>query len=169
MDEGALLDAVITMVKARPAAKPPCPPALVSWEAAAHPNEERRQLDEKWRAAEVQAALELGALVKGGVYFIARQSSKPSSVRGIAQRKKKPAAPSSTDMAVVGAEFEEDGTTWVVHDVRYEELADASGRDVSCVIVLYYEEGDNEAAGDEDAMEWSTVAEVKKWIRASST
>ena len=45
----------------------------------------------------------------------------------------------------------------------------ASGRDVSCVIVLYYEEGDNEAAGDEDAMEWSTVAEVKKWIRAGST
>ena len=36
----------------------------------------------------------------------------------------------------IDVEFEEEGTDWVVHDVRYEELTDEDGSDCSCVIVL---------------------------------
>ena len=58
--------------------------------------------------------------------------------------------PSASDMSVIGAEFEEEGTQWVVHDVRYEELTGKDGKDASCIIVLYYQAGDSEAADDED-------------------
>ena len=53
--------------------------------------------------------------------------------------------------------------------MRYEELTGKDGKDASCIIVLYYQAGDSEAADDEDAMEWSTVKEVKKWIKESNT
>ena len=75
-------------------------------------------------------------------------------------------------MALVGGEFEEEGTEWGVHDVRYEQL-DGDGKDgpkdISGVIVLYFERGDADGEkGNEDAMEWSTIAEVKQWITLSS-
>ena len=71
-------------------------------------------------------------------------------------------------MALVGGGFEDEGTRWVVHDVRYELIEDGEGHDVSGVIVLYHEEDDEEAAGNEDEMEWSTLAEVMKWIKEGS-
>ena len=71
----------------------------------------------------------------------------------------------SSKNTVVGSAFEDEGTRWVVHDVRYELIKDGAGCDVSGVIVLYFEEGDAEAASDEDAMEWSTFVEVAQWIK----
>jgi hypothetical protein len=88
---------------------------------------------------------------------------------GAKQKRKRKA--SDNERGIIDVEFEEEGTDWVVHDVRYEELTDEDGSDCSCVIVLYYEKG-GEVGGDggeedEDAMEWSTVTEVQKWIKGS--
>jgi len=133
-----------------------------------------------WRAVEAQANRELGALMEEGRYFIARKQTNPSQRQQTPraagkkrkQRAKRALVPSAGDMALVGGEFEEEGTEWVVHDVRYEQL-DGDGKDgpkdISGVIVLYFERGDADGEkGNEDAMEWSTISEVKQWITLSS-
>ena len=51
-----------------------------------------------------------------------------------------------------------------------KEMEGTDGDDTSGVIVLYYEEGDVEGEeGNESAMEWSTVGEVKRWVTESTS
>jgi hypothetical protein len=182
VDAADLEEKVIAMIKSRPERRPECPPAIAEWQRVSNPNAERSRLDGQWRVAEAVANRELGALMAEGKYFIARKKANPGQVQrkvggaaaaaGGKKRKAKPREANGSERALVDVGFEEEGTDWVVHDVRYEELTDQGGEDCSCVIVLYYEKGGGIGAGgdeDEDAMEWSTVAEVKKWIKESST
>jgi hypothetical protein len=182
VDAADLEEKVIAMIKSRPERRPECPPAIAEWQRVSNPNAERSRLDGQWRVAEAVANRELGALMAEGKYFIARKKANPGQVQrkvggaaaaaGGKKRKAKPREANGSERALVDVGFEEEGTDWVVHDVRYEELTDQGGEDCSCVIVLYYEKGGGVGAGgdeDEDAMEWSTVAEVKKWIKESST
>ena len=83
-------------------------------------------------------------------------------------RARKPKAPSHSDRAVEGAEFEEDGIDWKVLAVRWCELTEA-------VVVWYYDVVEAEAGGiDEeqgdsyDCLEYSSVSEIKRWIERSS-
>ena len=46
---------------------------------------------------------------------------------GAKQKRKRKA--SDNERGIIDVEFEEEGTDWVVHDVRYEELTDEDGSD----------------------------------------
>jgi hypothetical protein len=177
VDAADLQEKVIAMIQSRPKERPPCPPAIPQWERAANPSAERVRLDAQWHEAEKQANFELGALMSEGRFFIAGRRGSPTrkkkqaagdgaAAKG-AGRKRKVLEPTASDQAVRDQEFEDEGTQWVVHDVRFEEITGGGGRDESCIIVLYYEKGDTEAQADEDCMEWSTVGEVKEWIQES--
>ena len=185
VDVNGLHVKVKAMVKGRPKKKPPCPPAAPAWEVSPNADPERERLDAQWRLEEAQANRELGALMQQGRYFMARKRGNPGkSLPGTQQqgkkqgkkqgqkqgKRKRAEAVVAADAALEGTVFEDEGTSWVVHDVRFEEMEGTDGEDISGVIVLYYEEGDVEGEeGNESAMEWSTVGEVKRWVTESTS
>ena len=103
---------------------------------------------------------------------VAQGTAPPKSKKA---RARKPKAPSHSDRAVEGAEFEEDGIDWKVLAVRWCESTEA-------VVVWYYDVVEAEAGGiDEeqmndaidkgdsyDCLEYSSVSEIKRWIECSS-
>jgi hypothetical protein len=100
--------------------------------------------------------------------FAGSQKKKPKSKSGRAKVHVR-RDPTAAELDIVGGGFEDDSIIWKTFRVQYDA-------EYMSIVVLYYDVITYESAGldeadlesDDDCVERSSVAEVKKWIKASS-
>ena len=166
----------VIVAKPPPAKLPPPTPYPVR-AAAAAPSELAKQLDVAHVSDVSRAWRELIAVLDGGAVFKAPKKKKKESAVPAApsrQKKAKATAPTPAERALRGEEFEEEGVDWRVLCVRWHA-------DVGKVVVWYYDieeagaagvtekhMGDAIESGDSyDCLEFSSVSEIKNWLKAA--
>lgn len=187
-EAGRLRQAFETMVEKPLPAKPPPPTPYPLRAAAAAPSVLAVQLDVSHVSAVSHAWRELVAVLNGAAVFNAPKKKKkrkkvglvagPAAKKAKTGKSKAPAAkaPTPVELALAGEEFEEDGVDWRVHSVRWHPGSNA-------VVVWYYDivEADRAAVSESnmdkaiecgdsysyDCLEYSSVPEIKEWLKAS--